>query len=148
MEMKLILESALKDAMREKDEVRRRTIRGALAAIKNAEIDKGAALDDPAVAGILQKEIKSRRESILDAQKAIREDLVHAAEAEIGVLEGFLPKMMSDDELGVQVDLVIAEVGATGPTDMGKVMKTLLPRLQGRAPSDRASQMVRQRLQS
>ncbi|HEX2979665.1 MAG TPA: GatB/YqeY domain-containing protein [Anaerolineaceae bacterium] len=148
METKSRLEAALKDAMRANDDTRRRAIRGALAAIKNAEIDKGAKLDESALASVLQKEIKSRRESIQDAEKANRPDLIQTNESEIAVLEQFLPQPLTDDELRGQITAVIGEVGATSPSDMGKVMKILLPRLQGRAASDRVSQMVRQILQS
>jgi hypothetical protein len=143
MTTKLELETSLKDAMRSGDELRKRTIRMAVAAIKFAEIEKGAALDETAIASILQKEIKSRRESITDAQRASREDLIASTEAEIGVLEGFLPKAVPLEELETLVKQVIAETGAASMKDMGQVMKVLLPRVQGRAPSDRVSQMVR-----
>ncbi len=93
---------------------------------------------------ILQKEIKSRREAIQDGEKADRPDLVEAANADITVIEKFLPKAMEPAELERITREVIAEVGATGMTDMGKVMKVLLPKLEGRAPNDQVSQLVRQ----
>jgi uncharacterized protein YqeY len=96
---------------------------------------------------ILQKEIKSRQESIADAQKANRPDLVASSQAEIAVLEGFLPRQLSAQELEEVVRQVIAEVGATTLREMGQVMKVLLPRLQGRATGDQASQIVRKFLQ-
>jgi uncharacterized protein YqeY len=147
MDIKTQLEDALKEAMRAKAEVRKRTVRMALAAIKQAEVDRQVTLDEAAVIAILQKEVKTRRESLEEAQGAGRNDLAEAAEAEIGVLEAFLPKAMSADELQALVESVIAEVGATSPADMGKVMKVLMPRLAGRASGDQASQMVRQLLQ-
>ncbi len=147
MEIKAQLESSLKDAMRAGDDLRRRTLRMALAAIKNAEIDRGAALDEAAVLALLQKEIKSRRESIQDAQKASRPDLEQAALDEIKVLEVYLPQPMPESELRAIVEQVVAELNATSPADMGKVMKALLPKLQGKVPGDKASAMVKAVLQ-
>lgn len=148
MATKQDLETSLKDAMRSGNEVRKQTLRMALSAIKLAEVERGSGLDEVAVNSILQKEIKSRQESIHDAQKANRNDLVQKSQEEITVLEGFLPQQLSDEELRSQVQAAIAEAGAKAPSDMGKVMKILLPRLQGRASNDRVSQMVRQMLQS
>jgi uncharacterized protein len=148
MDTKLKLENALKDAMRAGDDTGKRTVRMALAAIRMAEIEKGSALDETSLMAILQKEIKGRNEAIREAQQANRPDLVSANEAEFKVLEQYLPKSLSPEELKELVQTVISEVGATTPADMGKVMKALLPRLQGRAPGDQASQMVKQLLQS
>ena len=148
MDTKLKLENALKDAMRANDDTSRRTLRMALSAIKMAEIDKGSAIDETALIAILQKEIKSRREAIQEGQKANRPDLVIANEDEIKVIEQFLPQPLSIEELTNLVQSAITEVGAKVPADMGKVMKILLPRIQGRSPSDQVSQLVRQLLQS
>ena len=148
MDTKLKLENALKDAMRAGDDTGKRTVRMALAAIRMAEIEKGSAMDETSLMAILQKEIKGRNEAIREAQQANRPDLVSANEAEFKVLEQYLPKSLSPEELKELVQTVISEVGATTPADMGKVMKALLPRLQGRAPGDQASQMVKQLLQS
>ena len=142
------LQNHLKEAMRSGDVVRKRTLRMALSAIKLAEIDKSQALDETGIAAILQKEIKTRRESIADAQRANRPDLITATEAEIGVLEGYLPKAISPEELDQLARQVITELGATSMKDMGLVMKTLLPRLQGRAPGDQVSAAVKKLLQS
>jgi uncharacterized protein YqeY len=147
MNIKSELENALKDAMRAKDEVALRTIRMALSAIKLSEVEKGAALEDPELAAIMQKELKGRKEALQEAEKAIRPDLLEAAKADIVVLEKFLPKAMDPAELEKLAREVIAEVGAITMTDMGKVMKVLLPRLEGRAPNDQVSQLVRQLLQ-
>jgi uncharacterized protein YqeY len=147
MQTKQALENALKDAMRERDEVRRRTLRMALASIKMAEIEKGTTLEDVNIASILQKEIKIRREAIQDAEKANRPDLIQDAQAEIAVLESFLPKGLSDDEIRQIILQAIQESNATTPADMGKVMKIVLPRIQGRAPNDKVSSMVRNALQ-
>jgi uncharacterized protein YqeY len=147
METKAKLETALKEAMRAGDDVRKRTVRMALAAIRQQEIDRQVQLDEAAVLAILQKEIKTRKEAVEEARKAERADLVAAAEAEIAVVEAFLPKAMSADELAALVDAAIAETGAAAPTDMGKVMKALMPKVAGRAPGDQVSAAVRQRLQ-
>ena len=147
MQTKQALENALKDAMRERDEVRRRTLRMALASIKMTEIEKGAALDDASIAAILHKEIKIRREAIQDAEKANRPDLIQDAQAEIAVLESFLPKGLSDDELRQIILQAIRESNASGPADRGKVMKAVMPLIQGRAPNDKVSNMVRNALQ-
>jgi hypothetical protein len=109
-------------------------------------VNKGAPLDDAAVLSILQKEIKSRQESIEEAERAGRADLAQASQAEISVLEAYLPKQLSNEELEALARQVIAEVGATSQREMGLVMKTLVPRLQGRASGDQTSQVVRKLL--
>jgi len=147
MDTKVKLESDLKDAMRSGDDTRKRTIRMALAAIKQMEIDKQVTLDEAGVIGILQKEMKNRRESLEEAKKAERADLITAAEAEIKILEDYLPQAMDPAELTALAQAAIAEMGATSLADMGKVMKVLLPRVAGRAPNDQVSQTVRQLLQ-
>jgi len=146
MDIKTQLNDAMKDAMKAHDEVRKRTVRMALAAVKQVEIDKRITLDDAAVIPLLQKEIKNRREAVEDARKAERADLVAENEAEIKVLEVFLPKAMSDDELRLLVQNSITEAGAAVPTDMGKVMKVLMPKIAGRAAGDRVSAMVKELL--
>jgi uncharacterized protein len=146
MDKKTEIENALKDAMRAGDDLRKRTLRMVIAAIRNAEVDKGAALDDAAVIAILQKEIKSRLESIEDARRAHRPDLEASSQAEIEVLKGFLPQPLSADELDVMAGQAIAECGASSIREMGQVMKVLVPRLQGRATGDQASQAVRKLL--
>jgi uncharacterized protein len=147
MTTKAQLEAALKDSLRSGDETRKNTIRMVLSAIKLAEIDKGITLDETGVDSILQKEVKSRRESIADAQRANRPDLVTAAEAEIVILESYLPKAMPSEELDALARQAVQEAGATSIREMGQVMKILLPRLQGRASGDQASQAVRKLLQ-
>jgi uncharacterized protein YqeY len=147
MTIKSQLNDSVKDAMRSGDEVRKRTVRMVLAAVKQAEVDKRTELDDMAVMNLIQKEIKNRRESLEEAKKANRTDLVEANEAEIKVLEAFLPKAMSDEELHVLVQTAINETGAASPADMGKVMKILMTRVAGRAPNDRVSATVRELLQ-
>ncbi len=146
MTMKEILEQKLRDAMRAGDDVTKRTIRLALSAIKMAEIDKGQPLDDAGISAILQKEIKMRHEALQDAEKANRADLVAEAKAELAVIESFLPKQLDENEIETIVRETIAEVNASGPADMGKVMKAVMPKLQGRAAGDKINQIVRRLL--
>ncbi|OGO42117.1 MAG: hypothetical protein A2W36_05130 [Chloroflexi bacterium RBG_16_58_14] len=146
MSVKSQLENALKDALRAGDDLRKRTLRMALAAIKQTEIDKGITLEDPGVMAILQKEIKTRRETIADAERANRSDLAAASQAEITYLESFLPQELTPQELEDLARQAIAESGATSAREMGQVMKLLMPRLQGRASGDAASQTVRRLL--
>ena len=149
MELRTQIESDLKDAMRASNEVVKRTLRMVLASIKMAEVEKGGGtrLDNAAIIPILQKEIKSRRESILEAEKANRPDLAQSSQEEIAVLETYLPQGVREQELRTMTEDVIKELNASAPSDMGKVMKTLLARLQGRAAGDQVSKMVREYLQ-
>ena len=143
MDIKTKLNEALKEAMRAGDDVRRGTIRMVLAAIKQVEVDKRIALDDAAVMALLQKEIKNRKEAIEEAKTASRADLISENEAEIAILEAFLPEAMSSDELRQIVADAIAETGASVPADMGKVMKVALEKVAGRAAGGDVSEMVR-----
>jgi uncharacterized protein YqeY len=146
MDLKTQLNESMKDAMRSGDTVRKNTTRLALAAIKQAEIDKQTTLDDPAVIALLQKEIKNRKEAIEEAKKAHRDDLVKENEAEIAVLVTFLPAAMSEEELRDLVKNAIAETGASGLADMGRVMKVALEKVAGRAPGGEVSAKVRELL--
>ena len=147
MTIKTQLNESVKDAMKSGDEVRKRTLRMALAAIKQVEVDKRTELDDTAVTNLIQKEVKNRREAIEEAKKANRADLIEANEAEITVLQAFLPKAMPAEELQALVQAAIAETGAAGPADMGKVMKIVMPKIAGRAPNDMVSATVKELLQ-
>lgn len=133
--------------MKSGDEVRKRTVRMVLAAVKQVEVDKRIELDDVAVMNLVQKEVKNRRESLEEAKKADRADLIEANEAEIKVLEAFLPKAMPGEELRALVQDAIAETGASSPADMGKVMKIVMAKVAGRAPNDMVSATVRELLQ-
>ncbi|HEY5158997.1 MAG TPA: GatB/YqeY domain-containing protein [Anaerolineales bacterium] len=147
MDTKNQLEVALKEAMKAGDDVRKRTIRMMLAAIRQVEIDKQVKLDETAMVSIIQKEIKTRKEAVDEARRASRQDIVNATEAEITVLQAYLPEAMNADELKSLAETAITEVGATSPADMGKVMKLLMPRVAGRASGDQVSNTVRQLLQ-
>lgn len=143
MSIKVNLENDLKQAMKSGDDLAKRVIRMALSAMKFNEIEKGAAIDDAGAMAILQKEIKSRKESIADAEKAGRADLISASQAEIALLEKYLPQSLPPEELEALARQAIQEAGATSLREMGQVMKLLMPRLQGRATGDQASQVVR-----
>ena len=119
----------------------------ALAAIKQVEIDRRVSLDEAAVLAIIQKEIKMRKESLDEAEKAHRDDLSREARAEIDVLNAFLPKGLDPEELRALAREAAAETGASGPADMGKVMKALMPKVAGRSPGDQVSAAVREVLQ-
>ncbi len=140
------LNQALKEALRSGDRLRKDTLRMVMAAIKQAEVDNRRSLDEAAVLAILQKQVKSRRETLEAARSANRDDLAAEAEAEIAILQDFLPEPMSADELRALAQEAIAEVGAASMRDMGRVMKTLLPRVAGRAASSEVSAVVRQLL--
>ena len=146
MDLKSQLNESMKDAMRSGDTVRKNTVRMALAAVKQAEVDKRTTLDDSAVIALLQKEIKNRKEALDEARKAGRDDLVKENEAEIAVLEEFLPEAMSEDELREMVSAAIAETGASGPADIGRVMKVALEKVAGRAPGAEVSAIARELL--
>ena len=146
MDIKTQLNESVKDAMKSGDEVRKRTVRMVLAAVKQVEVDKQTQLEDLAVVALIQKEIKNRREAIEEANKANRPDLVEENEVEIKVLEVFLPKAMPPEELRALVQAAIAETGASAPSDMGKVMKIVMPKVAGRAPNDMISTAVKELL--
>jgi uncharacterized protein YqeY len=147
METKVKLETALREAMKAGDDVRKRSIRMALAAIRQVEIDRQVKLDEAAVLAIIQKEIKTRKEAVEEARRANRLDIVTETEAEVVVLQAYLPPALGEDELTALAAAAIAEAGASSPAEIGKVMKLLMPRLAGRATGDQASAAARQLLQ-
>jgi uncharacterized protein len=136
----------MKTAMRAKDSARLSAIRLILAAIKQKEVDERVEVTDPDVVGILEKMMKQRRESIAQFEKAARNDLADAEKFELGVLSGYLPQQLGDAEIQKQINSVIAETGASGVKDMGKVMAALKPRLAGRADMGKVSALVKARL--
>ncbi len=146
MDTKTRLNESMKDAMKTGDEIRKRTVRMVLAGVKQVEVDKRADMEDMAVVALVQKEIKNRREAIEEAKKAGREDLIADNEAEIKVLEVFLPQAMPAEELRALVQAAIDETGAVAPSDMGKVMKVVMPKVAGRAPNDAISSAVKELL--
>ncbi|MBX3002484.1 MAG: GatB/YqeY domain-containing protein [Anaerolineales bacterium] len=147
MSKKAELEAALKEAMKANDAVRRTTLRGALAAVKEAEVAQRGELDEATVISILQKELKARHEAQAEGEQAARPDLVAAAKAEASILEAFLPAGLSAAEIEAIIAAAIAESGAASPADMGKVMKLVQPQIKGRADGSQVSALVKAKLQ-
>jgi len=138
----------MKAAMRAKDAARLSTVRLLLAAIKQREVDERIELDDAQVLSVIEKMIKQRRESIAQFEKAARNDLADAEKAEIQVLSGYLPAQMSDADIQKEVQSAIAETGASGVKDMGKVMAALKSKLAGKADMGKVSALVKAKLSS
>ena len=136
----------MKTAMRARDAARLSAIRLLLAALKQREVDERIELSDADVLSVVEKLIKQRRESIAQFEKAARNDLVAAEKFEIEVLSAYLPRQMSDAEIGEAVAAAVAEAGAAGMKDMGKVMAALKARLAGRADMGKVSNLVKSRL--
>ena len=134
--------------MRAKDSARLSAIRLILAAIKQREVDERIELGDPEVLSVLEKMIKQRRESIAQFEKASRTDLVDAEKFELGVLTGYLPQQLGEAQIQKEIDSVIAETGASGIKDMGKVMAALKSRLAGKADMAKVSALVKSKLSS
>ncbi len=138
----------LKQALRGGDKVRRSVIRLVMAAIKNAEIAKQATLDDADILGIIAKEVRQRQESIEAFKQGNRQDLVAQEEAEMAVLQEYLPQQMTREEIVEAARRVIEEVGAQGPGDKGKVMPKLIAQLKGRADGREINAVVTELLAS
>jgi uncharacterized protein YqeY len=136
------IQSDITAAMRSGDALRRDTLRMAESAIYNAEKRDRRSYSDDEVAGVLSREVKTRRESVEAFRKGGREDLASKEEAEIGILATFLPEQLTEAEIAGLVDEAIAATGAAGPRDMGKVMGWLAPRTKGRADGRAVSQRV------
>ncbi len=151
MGLKEQLADDLKDAMRHCDGVRRDVLRGVLTAISNTEIARvdvkaedaaRRGLSDAEVLDVLQRQAKQRRESIEEYRKGGRQDLVDREESELAIIAAYLPQQMSRDEVAEQVRAVIAETGASGPRDKGKVMPAAIARLKGRADGRLINEVV------
>ncbi|MFM6961839.1 MAG: GatB/YqeY domain-containing protein [Polynucleobacter victoriensis] len=143
MSLKEQITEDMKNAMRAKDTGRLGTIRLLLAAMKQKEVDERIELDDAAVIAIVEKLIKQRKDSISQFQAANREDLVAIENAELVVLQAYMPAQMSEAEVAAVVAKVVAEVGAAGPQDMGKVMGVVKPQLAGKADMGVVSAQVK-----
>lgn len=140
------LEAAMRDAMRARDEMRTQTLRMAMAAAHNQRIAKGRDLTDDEVVDVLTKQVKQRRESITMFRDAGREERAAAEEAEAAILAEFLPEQLSAEQIEELARAAIAETGAAGPGDMGRVMGALSPRTKGRADGRAVSDAVRRLL--
>ena len=146
MSLKDTITEDMKTAMRAKDAPRLLTIRGLLAAIKQREVDERVVLDDAAVIAIVDKLVKQRKDSIAQFTAGNRQDLVDKESAELAVLEGYLPQRLGADQIASEVAKVIADLGASGPSDMGKVMGAVKTRLAGKADMALVSTAVKQAL--
>jgi len=136
----------MKAAMKAGDKDRLKVVRMVLAAIKQQEVDQRIELDDAAVLTVLNKMVKQRRDSIAQFRDGGRDDLAAAEEAEILVLESYLPEQMDDAEVDALIDAAIGETGAEGMRDMGRVMGVLKKKAEGRADMAVVSSKVRERL--
>ena len=140
------LKEEQKLAMKAKDKPRLGTIRLALSAIKQREVDERITLSDDDIIAILVKMVKQRRDSVAQFESANRQDLADTEKTEITVLEAFMPQPLSEDEVIALIISAIEESGAAGMQDMGKVMGVLKPQIQGRAEMGKVSSLVRAKL--
>jgi hypothetical protein len=146
MALKEQLDADLKAAMKDKDQLKLSVVRMLKSAIKYREIELMKSLDDAGVQAVIHSEIKRHRDSVEQYRGGHREDLASKEEAEIAILQLYQPAQLSPEELAKIVDGVIARVGAQGPKDMGKVMKELLPEVQGKAEGKAVSELVKAKL--
>ncbi len=147
-DLKQKLVDDLKQAMRSRDEVGRSVIRLVMAAIKNAEIARQATLEDADILGIIAKEVRQRHESIDSFKQGNRQDLVAQEEAELAILNEYLPQQLTREEIIAEARQVIEEVGAQGPGDKGKVMPKLIAKLKGKADGREINTVVTELLSS
>ena len=143
MSLKDQITEDMKSAMRAKDSARLGTIRLLLAAIKQKEVDERIELDDAAVNAVIEKLVKQRKDSVTQYEAAGRQDLADAEKAEIAILAAYLPEKMSSAEVAAAVAAAVAQTGATGPADMGKLMAVLKPQLAGKADMAEVSKLVK-----
>ncbi|RDI22083.1 GatB/YqeY domain-containing protein [Pseudacidovorax intermedius] len=143
MSLKARITEDMKTAMRAKEAERLATIRLLLAAMKQKEVDERIELDDAAVVGVIDKMIKQRKDSITAFNQAGRTELADKEAAEIAVLEAYLPQRLGADEIAAEVKAIVAELGASGPGDMGKVMGAAKQRLAGKAEMGQVSAAVK-----
>lgn len=148
MSQKEKLQNDLITAMKTRDELRTSTIRLAISAVKNIEIEKGRELTDEETTEVIAREVKRRREAIEGAEKAGRSDIAAKEAKEIEVLAVYLPEQLGENEIEQIVREVVLEVGAAGPKDRGRVMGALMPRVRGRADGKAVNQVVERILQS
>ncbi len=148
MTMKSRLEYDLKQAMRSRDVLRRDVIRYLRSEIRNEEIRTQKDLDDQGVIQVLSRQAQQRRDSIEAYGDADRQDLVKKEQGELSVILAYLPQQMTGDEIADLVQQVVAEVGASGPADMGKVMSAIMPQVRGKAEGREVNAIVQQTLRS
>ncbi|MEM5339350.1 GatB/YqeY domain-containing protein [Paraburkholderia azotifigens] len=143
MSLKVRINDDMKAAMRARETERLGTIRLLLAAIKQREVDDRVELDDAGITAVVDKMIKQRKDSIAQFETAGRSDLVDKEKAELDVLSAYMPEQLSDAEIAAEVQAAVAQVGAAGPQDMGKVMGVLKPKLAGKADMTAVSAQVK-----
>ncbi len=136
----------VKDAMRAKDKPRLATLRLITAAIKQREVDERIELDDTQVTLVLDKMVKQRRESIVQFEKAGRDDLIAIENNELEIITPYLPEQLGEDEINALIDAALEQTGASAIKDMGKVMGLLKPQLQGKADMGAVSALIKARL--
>ncbi len=146
MTMREQINDDLKAAMRGGEVARRDTIRLLLAALKQREVDERKVLTDADVLGIIEKMIKQRRDSIAQFEQGGRQDLADREKQELALLQAYMPQALGEQEIAAAVAAAIAETGAGGPADMGKVMAVLKPKLAGRADMSKVSAAVKAQL--
>ena len=146
MTLKERITEDMKTAMRSGEKDRLAVIRLLQAAIKQREVDERIELDDTAVIAVLDKMVKQRKDSVSQYEAASREDLAEIERAEIVVIEAYLPAKMGEAEIVAAIQAAIAETGASGPADMGKLMGALKPKLAGQADMGLVSKLVKQQL--
>jgi uncharacterized protein YqeY len=137
------IQDDMKQALKAGEKKKLSTLRMLLASVKNESIEKRAELTDEDIITVVQRELKQRKNSIEEFKKGNRDDLVKESEEEIVILEGYLPKQLSDAELESLVRQVVADVGASSPKEMGKVMGKLMPLVKGKADGTRVQTMVK-----
>lgn len=148
MTMKSRLTDDMKQAMRDRDVLRRDVIRYLRSEVKNQEIREQKELDDAGVIQVLSRQAQQRRDSIEAYRDADRQDLVDKEESELSVIMAYLPQQMTQEEIAALVQQVVAEVGASGPADMGKVMGAIMPQVRGKAEGREVNAIVQQTLRS
>ncbi|WP_040948377.1 GatB/YqeY domain-containing protein [Gorillibacterium massiliense] len=141
------LNEDMKQAMKSQNKFRLSVIRMVRSAIKNIEIDQRKTLDDNEILDILSREIKQRRDSLQEFEKAGREDLAETVKSEIAIIAEYLPQQLSEEEIHAIVRQTIQETGASSKAEMGKVMSALMPKVKGRADGKLVNQIVQQQLQ-
>ena len=146
MSLKQRLTDDMKAAMKAGEKDRLGVIRLVNAAIKQKEVDERVEMTDPLVLAVLEKMVKQRKDSIAQYEAAGREDLAAIERYELSVIDGYLPAKLGEAEILAAIDAAIAESGASGPADMGKLMAVLKPKLAGQADMGEASKLVKQRL--
>ncbi|MCC0631411.1 MULTISPECIES: GatB/YqeY domain-containing protein [unclassified Clostridioides] len=147
MSLKQKLQEDLKSSMKNKDTVRKSVVTLIRASIKQYEVDNRTELNEDGIIDVIAKQLKQRRDALVEFEKAGREDLIKETEAEIEVLKEYLPQQLSEEELEEIVKCTISEVGATSMKDMGKIMSVIQPKVKGRADGKLINKLVKQNLQ-